>query len=374
MNTRSDERLRYANSGDPVCTDGRDVNTAIATLGGEAAQQQIEGADQRLTEIAPAPWNIIPRIDGANPTYYDRPMLKKSVWSIDIPIYYFLGGTAGAALTLGAAIQLVSPRGKHPLRRVSAICHWTGIVGSSAGAAFLIHDLGRPSRFLYMMRVFRPTSPMNVGAWILAGAAPTAITTGLFVNRDGILGKIGEASGYLSGLFGAALAGYTGVLVANSAIPIWQRARSWVPVMFMASSASAAASVVEIISDDKRTHLITTAFGTAGRVAEIAATLQVDRSASAIPRVAAPLRTGPTALLWKGATALTGASLALSLWPRRSRAKSVVAGLLGIGGSLLLRFAVHYISNASARDPRASFQHQRLGNTPQPHHQEHANV
>ncbi len=115
-------------------------------------------------------------------------MLKQSVWSIDIPIYYFLGGTAGAALTLGAAIQLVSPRGRHPLRRLSAICHWIGIAGSTAGAAFLIHDLGRPSRFLYMMRVFRPASPMNMGVWILAGAAPTAIATGLLVNRRGLWG------------------------------------------------------------------------------------------------------------------------------------------------------------------------------------------
>lgn len=359
MNTTREERMRYANTSDPVTTDGRDVDTAIAALEGEAARQQVTGDDRHMASIAPSPWQQVPRITDRDTTYYGRPMLKESVWSVDIPIYYFLGGTAGAALTLGAAAQLVSPRGKHPLRKLSAICHWTGIVGSTVGAAFLIHDLGRSSRFLYMMRVFRPTSPMNLGAWILAGAAPTAITTGLLVNRRGLLGEIGEATGYLSGLFGAALAGYTGVLVSNSAIPIWQDARRWVPVMFIASSASAAASIVEIVSGDRRTRVVTRIFGTAGRIAEIAATKQAERAASTTPKVAEPMREGRPGVLWKTATALTVASLGASFLPGRGRKAGIIAGMLGIAGSLCLRFAVHYISNASARDPKASFQQQR---------------
>ena len=173
------------------------------------------------------------------------------MWSIDIPIYYFLGA-AGAALTLGAALQL-APRGsRRDLRRLSATCHWIGIIGSTAGAGFLVHDLGRPERFLHMMRVFRPTSPMNMGVWILSGAAPTAITTGLLINRKGVPGAIGEVSGWLSGLFGAALAGYTGVLVSNTAIPIWLESRRWMPVLFAASGASAAVSIIDVFSGEQR--------------------------------------------------------------------------------------------------------------------------
>ena len=63
-------------------------------------------------------------------------MLKPSVWSVDIPIYYFLGGTAGAALTLGAAMQLACSRCEHPLRKVAAICHWTGVTGSQWAPPF----------------------------------------------------------------------------------------------------------------------------------------------------------------------------------------------------------------------------------------------
>jgi formate-dependent nitrite reductase membrane component NrfD len=340
-------------------TDGREIDTTIAELRGEGAQQQTGGEDRHLERIVPQPWDSTPTLDAADPTYYEQPMLKESVWSAEIPIYYFLGGTAGAALTLGAAIQLVSPRGRHPLRRLSTICHWTGIVGSTAGAAFLILDLGRPSRFLYMLRVFRPSSPMNMGVWILSGAAPTAILRALLVNSRGLAGTVGEVAGYLSGIFGAALAGYTGVLVSNSAVPLWQEARRWVPVMFIASSAASAASVIDLISRHEGARAITRIFGTAGRVAEIAATVQAELAASAVPRVAEPLHRGGPGVLWRTATTLTAASLVISLLPGRRRSTTVAAGILGIAGSLCLRFAVHYLTNASARDARASFHQQR---------------
>jgi formate-dependent nitrite reductase membrane component NrfD len=262
-------------------------------------------------------------------------------------------------MTLAAALQLVSPRGGHPLRRLSAICHWTGIAGSAVGGALLIHDLGRPLRFLYMMRVFRPTSPMNMGVWILSGAAPTAIVAGLLANRRGWLGVLGEVAGYLSGIFGVGLAGYTGVLVSNTAVPVWQPARRWVPVMFMASSAASAASVIDVFAGDPRTHALTRIFGTAGRVAEIAAARMVEHHAGRIPKVGEPLRRGAPGILWKAAGLLTAASLVTSLLPGRRRKSRVLAGALGLAGSFCLRFAVHYASSASARDPRAAFHQQR---------------
>ena len=340
-------------------TDGRDIDTSIAVLEGEAAQQQARQADRHAAESAPAPWDAVPAIAGRDLTYYDRPLLKKPVWGIDIPLYYFVGGAAGAALTLGAAIQLVTSRRAREMRRLSAVCHWTGIVGSTVGAALLIHDLGRPARFLYMMRVFRPTSPMNMGVWILSGAAPAAITTGLLLNRGGLLGWIGEAAGYVSGIFGAALAGYTGVLVSNTAIPIWQAPRAWMPVLFTASGASAAASIVDIFAKDEAACRVTRIFGTAGRAIEVAAAQKVARAASVIPRVGKPFQEGGTAILWKAATGLTAASLVLSLLPGNSRKKARIAGLLGAAGSLCMRVAVHYISEVSALDARASFHQQR---------------
>jgi hypothetical protein len=346
-----------------VTTDGRDFDTRMGDTAGEAAEQRVTEPDERLQSIAPQPWAEVPRVSEPSPTYYDRPMLKPSVWSADIPLYYFLGGAAGAALTLGAAIQLATRgvRTTRELRQLSARCHWIGIVGSTAGAAFLIHDLGRPSRFVYMMRVFRPSSPMNMGSWILAGAAPTAIATGLFVNRRGVLGAIGEAAGYASGIFGAALAGYTGVLVANTVLPIWQDARRWMPVLFISSSAATAASVLEILHGEGTAARITAVFGTAGRIAEIACARRVEQLASKVAEVGEPFHHGPPAILWKAASLFTVASLVVSVAPGASPRKKRLAGWLGLAGSLCLRFAVHALGDASARNPRAAFEQQRAG-------------
>ena len=290
-------------------------------------------------------------------TYYDRPLLKEPVWTLDIPVYYFLGGAAGAALMLGAAAQF---DGDVRLKPFAQRCHWLGIIGSSAGGILLVHDLGRPERFLNMLRVFRPTSPMNLGAWILTGAAPLAIAAGLLSGRRGLLGTMGQIAGYGSGLFGLGLAGYTGVLVSNTAIPIYQYARRIMPVLFLASATASAASILDLIFDEPRANRITLSFGTAGRLAELATAYAVESKAAQLPRVGLPLQHGVSGALWKAATILTAASLVISLIPGQSRSKRKWAGAFGALGSLCLRLGVHYAGAASARDPRASFEPQRL--------------
>ena len=346
---------------DGLPTNGRDVDTGVAELSGEAAGQMARPPDRHLEKIAPSPWQQLPEITAPEKTYYDRPMLKAPVWSLDIPLYYFLGGTAGAALTLAAALQLAPGRGerRRELRRLSERCHWLGIIGSTAGAAFLIHDLGRPSRFLNMLRVFRPSSPMNIGSWILAIAGPTAVTTGMLINRGGALGAVGEVSGYISGIAGAALAGYTGVLVSNTVIPVWQESRQWMPVLFIASSAASAASFLDLLDREQAAVHVTRWFGTAGRLVEFAAAKRIESLASATPRVGHPFRNGASAFWWKAASALTAGSLVASLLPFPQRRKRRLAGLLGAAGSLCLRLAVHSLSKASASDAKAAFQQQR---------------
>lgn len=351
------EEVRYKNSVEPAYTDGRDIDSNIGTLSGEGSEQDVKPYDERIRDIAPQAWDRIPRSSQQDPTYYDRPMLKDPVWSLDIPLYYYVGGAAGAALALGAAVQLAANNGD--LRRFSKHCHWIGIIGSTAGAALLIHDLGKPSRFLHMMRVFRPTSPMNMGVWILSGAAPTAISAGVLGGRGGVLGALGDAAGYGSGVFGIALAAYTGVLVSNTAIPAWQEARRWMPILFAASAAASAGSILDLLYDDPRANRIAFLFGNVGRLAELAAGSQVEQAASVVPKVGEPYRKGGASTLWKAAKVLTAASLVVSVIPGKSPKKRRIAGILGTLGSLALRFAVHYIGNASAREPRASFEQQR---------------
>jgi len=293
-----------------------------------------------------------------DPTYYDRALLKKPVWEWDIPAYYYLGGAAGAALTLGAAAQLAGDRRLDDYIRH---CHWIGILGSTVGGALLIHDLGRPSRFFNMMRVFRPTSPMNVGAWILAGAAPLGMITAMFTRsrRKGVGHFIGELSGYGAGLFGLGLAGYTGVLVGNTVVPVWHESRRVLPFLFYGSAVASAASILNLTYDNPHTNRINAVFGTAGRLLELAAARVMERQAARVPQVAKPLTEGSSGILWKSSAALTLASVVVSLIPPNSKTKRRMAGLLGTLGAICLRMAIHSAGIASAEDPRASFHLQR---------------
>jgi formate-dependent nitrite reductase membrane component NrfD len=284
-------------------------------------------------------------------TYYNLPLLKEPVWKLDIPTYYYLGGAAGTAFALGAAAQLFHDRRLDGLIRH---CHWIGIIGSTVGAGLLVHDLGRPERFLNMLRVFRPTSPMNLGAWILAGAAPLGIISGLLTRSSGgVLAVAGEFSGYGAGLFGTALAGYTGVLVGNTAIPVWKESRLILPILFYASSMASVASLLELTFQNPLANRITFLFGSAGRVAELTAAYVMEKEASRVPGVGKPLREGASGMLWKTAGALTAASLVLSILPGKSVTKRRVAGILGTIGALCLRFAIHYAGIRSSRDPTA---------------------
>jgi formate-dependent nitrite reductase membrane component NrfD len=337
--------------------DGRNIDLDLAELSGEASHQRSEVTEAHFQSVSQT-WQNLPTPQHSDPTYYDRPMLKAPVWKPYIPLYYYVGGAAGASLVLGAAAQF---DGSHELDRLVRRCHWIGIIGSSIGGILLVADLGRPERFLAMLRVFRPTSPMNMGAWILAIAPSAAVTAGLFVRRGGVFGLLGEAAGYSSGVFGAALATYTGVLVANSAVPLWQEARRILPILFGASAMASSAAVFDLLFEDPRARRITFVFGLVGRTAELAAGMAMEHQVAQVPRVALPLKSGLTGMAWTGASVLTAASLVTMLLPRQNRKKRVIAGVLGTAGSILLRFAVHYAGARSARDARASFHQQRAG-------------
>jgi formate-dependent nitrite reductase membrane component NrfD len=334
-------------------TDGRDIDPRLGMLEGEAAGQRVERMETSVEE-----WKRLPVASERDPTYYDRPLLKEPVWAWAVPLYYFVGGAAGASLVMGAAAQ-IDRSGN--LKKLMRRCHAAGIIGSAVSGGLLIHDLGRPERFHHMLRVFRPTSPMNVGVWILSGVAPSAIAAAMFGGRRGLLGAFGEISGIASGIAGLGLATYTGVLVANTAVPVWQESRRVLPILFGASAMASAGSIFDLFFEDREARRITYTFGTTGRAAELTAAMVMERQAARIEeRVARPLKRGVSGALWKSAAALTAGSLVVSMLPGKSRKKRIAAGILGLAGSLCLRFGVHQAGMASARDPRASFRLQRV--------------
>lgn len=350
--------VRYKKSVQPVLTDGRDIDSDVAELSGEAAHQEASGSsDKHIARIAQT-WQQVPEPYRSDPTYYERPLLHESIWGWAIPTYYYVGGLTGATLALAAAAQI---RGSNNLRGLVNRCRWIGFIGACISGALLIYDLGRHWRFFNMLRVFRPTSPMNMGAWILSGAGGTSLVTVLFHGCPGLLGKAGEVFSYASGIFGLGLATYTGVLVSNSAIPLWQESRRVLPLLFASSAMASVGSAFEVFVQNDDERRITKAFGAVGQLAEITAAIVMEKQVSAVPRVARPLKCGLSGFMWKTAAVLTATSVAVGALPNGSRSKRVTAGVLGTLGSLLMRFSIEHAGVASARDARASFHQQRAG-------------
>jgi formate-dependent nitrite reductase membrane component NrfD len=337
-------------------SDGRNVDPRLGVLEGEGSGQRRERAEPSAPlEV----WESVPgHGDDEDPTYYDRPAIKEPVWIWAVPAYFYAGGTAGATALLGAIAQV---DGDPKLRPLVRRCRWVAAVAGAVGTGLLIHDLGRPERFLNMLRAFRPTSPMSVGSWVLAVEGPATAASAVLSGTSGLRGRVGDLSGLVAGVLGIPQAGYTAVLVSNTAVPLWQAARASLPALFMGSAVAGAASILDLFASSPRESAIVRRYGAIGRVGELLAGLAVEHDAGRVERVGRPLREGLAGSLWKAAKIVTGTSLVLSLLPGRSRRRRTAAGLLGTAGSIALRFAVFHAGKASARDPRATFHQQRAG-------------
>ena len=281
-------------------------------------------------------------------SYYGRPILKAPVWKAYIPIYFFTGGLAGASSTLALAARLA---GNHRLAR-------TALVASAAGVAvsgpLLVVDLGRPGRFMNMLRVAKPTSPMSVGSWLLAAFAPASIGAAASDLTDR-LPWLGTAAGAGAGVLGPGIATYTAVLVADTAIPAWHDAQRELPFLFAGSAAASAGG----------TALAFTPVADAGparRLAVLGAALEVSAFRAMEHRlgdVAGPYKHGAAGRLAQAAEACTAAGALLVLAAGRRRPVAVAAGALLCAGSLLTRVSVFRAGFESAADPAATVGPQR---------------
>lgn len=173
-------------------------------------------------------------------TYYDLPLLKPPVWTWEVPAYFFTGGAAGASAVIAAAARFTGadPQLVKHARSVAA-------AGAIVSGPLLIADLGRPERFLNMLRVFKPQSPMSVGAWTLAvfGGA----STGAVILR----GRLGDLAMVVAAMSGLVMATYTGVLIGATAVPVWAQHKNTLPIVFGASALASAVSILELLGHDE---------------------------------------------------------------------------------------------------------------------------
>jgi hypothetical protein len=282
-------------------------------------------------------------------SYYGRPILKQPVWKQpDVPAYLFVGGLAGASAVLaeGAAVTH-----RPALRRVARLA---AAGGAMVGTVALVHDLGRPERFLNMLRVFKVTSPLSIGSWILTGFA-TFAGAAAASEVTGRLPAAGRLAGVGAGVLGPALVTYTAALLGDTAVPAWHEAHRELPFVFAGSGAAAAggfamlAAPVDEAGPARR-------MATVGAAVELAAT---ERMMRRLGMLGEPYHEGRPGLLLKIAQALTIGGVVLSPFSRCSRIVSALAGGSYMAGSLLTRFGVFQAGLASAADPKYTVVPQR---------------
>src|SRR4051812_11457562 len=275
-------------------------------------------------------------------SYYGRPVLKEPVWKPEIPLYLFTGGVAGASGLLGLGARLA---GNERLAKSSL---YVGLAAEMVSPALLVSDLGRPERALNMFRVFKVTSPMSVGSWILlvsGGASNTAAALELV----GKLKPVKVAAELVSALAGPPLATYTGTLLADTSIPVWHEARHELPWLFGASAASSAGAVAAIaVPVDEAGPARRLAVGASVAVLGLKEVMQ--HRLGFVGEVYKKEKAGSYGRISKVCTGAGAALLALA--GKRSRAAAVAGGSLVLAGECALRWSVFRAGFQSARDPR----------------------
>jgi formate-dependent nitrite reductase membrane component NrfD len=282
-------------------------------------------------------------------SYYGRPVIKPPVWkSPEVPLYLFLGGAAGTSSVLGALGEFT----RRP--RLTRAAHLFAGAGALGSVGLLIVDLGRPERFLHMLRVFKPTSPLSVGSYILSPfSALTVATAGL-----GVLGWfpwLRKLTALLAGAFGGPMTTYTAVLFANTAVPSWHAAGEELPYVFAGSAMAAGGGITMALSPVVEA-------GPARKMAAVGAAVELammQRVESGHGIVSEPYHEGKAGRLLKVAKACTAGGAGLTLVAGRSRLGAIASGTLLAAGSLLTRFGVYEAGMASAKDPKYTVVPQR---------------
>jgi formate-dependent nitrite reductase membrane component NrfD len=302
--------------------------------------------------------SVVPDVEFTS--YYGRPVVKASPWEADIPAYMFFGGLAAGSSLLAAGADLTGRPALRRSGRVAALISMVVTLGT------LVHDLGRPGRFLNMLRVVRLTSPMSVGSWILSVYGPIAGLAAVAELADAVpearrpwplkLAKwLGRPAGLAAAVTAPSVAAYTAVLLADTATPSWHEAYRELPFVFV-GSAAAAAGGLGMLTTPVAEAGPARRMAVGGALLELAAERQMETS---MGFTAVPLRHGTAGRLMKASTRLTAVGAVGSLLAGRSRLAGIVSGAALLAGSVCTRFGVFEAGQQSARDPKFTVVPQR---------------
>jgi formate-dependent nitrite reductase membrane component NrfD len=347
---------------------------------GQTSDAHIPRADGRrddaLAEVSDT------RQVGEATSYYNRPMLKKPTWKWFIPIYMFLGGLGGGVALIGGMADLFGGR-RH--RATVRRARYIALVAAIISPVLLIVDLGRPRRFHHMLRVFKVSSPLNVGTWILvvfglvsgAQAARQAAEDNFILKSESRLGRLarllpGKPLSLAQALLGLGMGGYTGILLAVTAIPLLATAGLLLGPLFLATAVASGAAALALLAglrlgrtshadaaeDDEVARADIETLATLSTATQLG--LEIAREAVTPQTIARPLRHGTWATVYRVGAVGGGMLMPLALrLPAQLRGRpvgrviSITAATLTLAGALAERFAIVEAGKQSADDPYA---------------------
>jgi formate-dependent nitrite reductase membrane component NrfD len=265
-----------------------------------------------------------------------------------VPLYFWFGGMAAGSSFVALACDLAGDE------RSAAIARRAALAAVVPAPPLLIMDLGRPARFLNMMRIFKPRSPMNLGAWALlafsnlAGGAVVADLLG----RRRLARALGGANAVVGGYFGS----YTGVLLATTAVPLWARSRLFLGPIFVCTGAATGAALCRLtlvacgLPEDHPTRHALGRVEAGAMTAELALSVLNERR---LGELGEALEHGRPGVMFRWAKRLVRTGLALRfVRARTGRPAHDVASVLYLIAGLLFRYAWVGAGTESASDDR----------------------
>jgi Polysulphide reductase, NrfD len=367
-------RRRDAERGMPP---GRDTTPAVGRRGGPALwRRAVEGAQPALARPAwaDAAWSFLygsdtryAQTDGGAPDEQVAdaarrmrggdevpapvrgPVINAPVWTWEVPLYFWFGGIATGSSFVALACDVAGDDAS------AAIARKVTVAAILPGAPLLVLDLGRPARFLNMLRIFKPRSAMSMGAWCLSAFSATASAA---VAADVLeRPRVARALGAQTAVLGTYLGSYTGVLLAATAVPLWARSRMYLPAIFMSTAAATGAAANRLVlaasgvpvGDPTRTAL-----GTVETLAMAGELALSSANEKRLGRLGDALEEGRPGKLFAFARWAVRVGLALRFARRRGGPwVHHVASVLYLLAGLAFRFAWVGAGPASARDDEA---------------------
>lgn len=366
-------------------TDMEPGNASLPTAAGSESDERVTGSSLNSSanssvrsstnsalKPAPEPYS--------GPTYHGQPAIKSSPYGWLVWSYIYVAGLSGGAHIISTLANLVRRPQLHSVVRNG---RYLAVSGSAVGAVLLIADLHTPQRWYNMLRIFRRTSPMSIGSYILTtfglSSAVTAFSSAaaqlLGFKQPGWMRRAEAIAEVPAALAGAGMCSYTGALLSSTSTPMWASSPRLLTARFASSAiatAAAALSLAEQLWGDRGkggnggNSVGNSNSRSLDRLACLATAADAGLSVVANRRyreqgVASSLQeSGSQASQYKLAT---GAAHVLPLlcyglsnvMPRQSRKLSIAAGLGVLAGGLLMRATILQAGNTSANRPQDYF-------------------